>query len=145
MTVMRQVRQGRSLPLLCLGLVRERDGDDGKARALVESPDHVQVSHIQYLADDRHALGCVENSLALSALDKLQLDQFPILVELRDEPVVVPVFGVSVDVRDEVLLARGIGQKALGSLEARDLEGCCNGGSYHQQQKSGETQQRLSS
>src|SRR5206468_7154218 len=114
-------------------------------RALVEAPDHVQISHIQDLPDDRHALGCVENSLALSALDKLQLNQFPILVQLRDEPVVVPVLGVSVDVRDEVLLARGIGQKALGGLEARDLESCCHGGSYHQEQASGEAQQRLSS
>jgi len=71
----------------------------------------------------------VQNSLALSSPDELQLDQFAILVQLRDKAIVVLQVLVSIDVRDEVLLTRRIGQKTLGGLEACDLESCCNGGS----------------
>jgi hypothetical protein len=61
----------------------------------------------------------MENDVVLPSLDKFQIEEFAIGIELGDESVVVGGFRLAIHTRDEIAFFDGIVDEAIGRLQFR--------------------------
>ena len=61
----------------------------------------------------------MEGDVVLPSLDKLQIEEFAVLIELSDESVVVGGLRFAVHARDEIVFLNGVVDEAVGRLQFR--------------------------
>ena len=86
-------------------LFRSADDDQRFAGRSVKPFELIEIGHVQGLIDDGQALGGVQHDVGDSALDELQIEDFPFRVHLCDEAVIVTRVRLPVHIGNKEFLA----------------------------------------
>ena len=87
------------------------NGHRGFARLRVKATDHVDIGHVKGVPGDAHAVGGMQDRVATATLNEMPIQQVAVLIEFRDEPVIVGRAKFSIGIGDEVAFTRRMGDK----------------------------------